>query len=92
VKFHPRMEDVQVARNDKGDHIGWIGKLGDGYTWVVPSLDEPDVVPAPFGLMSVSSHTGDGNFETREAAHRMLTGMYERPELYGFTRENWAAL
>lgn len=86
------MEDVQAARNEAGDHIGWIGKIGDGYTWVVPSLDGPDVVPAPYGLMTISQHSGDGNMPTREAAHRMLTGMHARPRTYGFERENWSML
>jgi hypothetical protein len=72
------MQDIQIDRNDDGDVIGWIGKIGEGYTWVVPN-----------GLMSLSPNTGDGNFETREAAHRMLVGMYERPEIYGFKREDW---
>jgi len=87
VNFHPRLEDVQVARNENGDKIGWIGRLGEGYTFILPNTKK-----AEYGLMSVSAHTGDGNFETREAAHRMLTGMFERPELYGFEREDWAEL
>lgn len=92
MKFHPKLEDVQLTRNESGDAIGWIGKMGDGYTWVVPSLDEPDVTPAPYGLMTISPHSGDGNMETRESARRMLCGMYERPRTYGFKRENWSSL
>jgi hypothetical protein len=79
VKFSERMQDIQVARNDNGDHLGWIGKMGDSYTWVVPD-----------GRMSIDPHTGNGNFISREEAHRMLVGMYERPEIYGFKREDWA--
>lgn len=93
MKFHPDMQDIQVARNDDGDHLGWIGKLNNGYTWIVPYVPgEPGAVPAPYGLMTISPHTGDGNFDTREAAHRMLVGMYERPHTYGFRRENWSTL
>jgi hypothetical protein len=93
VNFHPRAEDIQVARNDAGDHMGWIGKIGEGYTWIVPAIDgQPSVTPAPHGLMSLSPHSGDGNFTTREEAHRMLTGMFERPATYGFMRENWSVL
>lgn len=78
MNFHPDMTEIKAAYLANGQGIGWTGKIGEGYTWVVPN-----------GLMSLDPHSGGGNFESREMAIRMLQGMYTRPEPYGFKREDW---